>query len=158
MFVTISGVALSIFLAEKRRNTRWMRPADQAPKTIRHTRSSSITGKTYSWATLNYFAPDSPHTFGLFVLSWGMGPVARQAGDGPDGGCGQASRSQAKTFTELTCVPAIGASFLGALVAFRACLSDPTEITPPYRKTGVATPLSHCVSCGIADYRCYTPT
>ena len=29
---------------------------------------------------------------------------------------------------------------------------------PPYRKTGVAIPLSHCVSCGIADYRCYTPT
>ena len=22
----------------------------------------------------------------------------------------------------------------------------------------VAIPLSHCVSCGIADYRCYTPT
>ena len=37
-------------------------------------------------------------------------------------------------------------------------LSDPTEITPPpYRETGVAIPLSHCVSCGIADYRCYTP-
>ena len=29
---------------------------------------------------------------------------------------------------------------------------------PPYRETGVAMPLSHCVSCGIADYRCYTPT
>ena len=29
---------------------------------------------------------------------------------------------------------------------------------PPYRETGVATPLSHCVSCGIADYRCHTPT
>ena len=29
---------------------------------------------------------------------------------------------------------------------------------PPYRETGVAKPLSHCVSCGIADYRCYTPT
>ena len=36
-------------------------------------------------------------------------------------------------------------------------LSDPTEI-PPYRETGVAIPLSHSVSCGIADYRCYTPT
>ena len=36
-------------------------------------------------------------------------------------------------------------------------LSDPTEI-PPYRETGVVIPLSHCVSCGIADYRCYTPT
>ena len=36
-------------------------------------------------------------------------------------------------------------------------LSDPTEI-PPYRETGVAIPLSHCLSCGIADYRCYTPT
>ena len=35
-------------------------------------------------------------------------------------------------------------------------LSDPTEI-PPYRETGVAIPLSHCVSCGIADYRWYTP-
>ena len=35
-------------------------------------------------------------------------------------------------------------------------LSDPTEIPPPYRETGVAIPLSHCVSCGIADYRCYT--
>ena len=28
----------------------------------------------------------------------------------------------------------------------------------PYRKTGVAIPLSHYVSCGIAGYRCYTPT
>ena len=27
---------------------------------------------------------------------------------------------------------------------------------PPHRETGVAIPLSHCVSCGIADYRCYT--
>ena len=32
-----------------------------------------------------------------------------------------------------------------------------TEIPPPYRETGVAMPLSHCVSCGIADCRCYTP-
>ena len=38
-------------------------------------------------------------------------------------------------------------------------LSDPTEIPPPsYHETSVAIPLSHCVSCGIADYRCYTPT
>ena len=29
---------------------------------------------------------------------------------------------------------------------------------PPYREKGVAIPLSHCVSCGIADYRCYTPS
>ena len=29
---------------------------------------------------------------------------------------------------------------------------------PPYRETGVAIPLSHCASCGIADCRCYTPT
>ena len=29
---------------------------------------------------------------------------------------------------------------------------------PPYCETGVALPLSHCVSCGIADYRCCTPT
>ena len=36
-------------------------------------------------------------------------------------------------------------------------LSDLTEI-PPYRETGVAIPLSHCVSCSIADYRCYIPT
>ena len=28
----------------------------------------------------------------------------------------------------------------------------------PYRETGVAIPLSHCVFCGIADYRCYSPT
>ena len=35
-------------------------------------------------------------------------------------------------------------------------LSDPTEI-PPLSRTGVAIPLSHCVFCGIADYRCYTP-
>ena len=33
-----------------------------------------------------------------------------------------------------------------------------TRNTPPYRETGVAIPLSHCVSCSIADYRCYTPT
>ena len=32
------------------------------------------------------------------------------------------------------------------------------KIPPPYRETGVAIPLSHCVSCGIADYRCYTPS
>ena len=37
-------------------------------------------------------------------------------------------------------------------------LSDPTEMPPPYRETGVAIPLSHCVFCGVADYRCYTPT
>ena len=43
--------------------------------------------------------------------------------------------------------------------AINQVLSDPTEITlPPYRETGVATPLSHCVSWGIANYRCYTPT
>ena len=29
---------------------------------------------------------------------------------------------------------------------------------PPYRETGVAIPLSRCVSCGVADYRCYTST
>ena len=29
---------------------------------------------------------------------------------------------------------------------------------PPYHETGVAKRLSHCVSCDIADYRCYTPT
>ena len=29
---------------------------------------------------------------------------------------------------------------------------------PPYRETGVAIPLSHCDSYGIADYRCYSPT
>ena len=45
------------------------------------------------------------------------------------------------------------------------CLADarlPDLVTrpkyPPYRETGVAIPLSHCVSCRIADYRCYTPT
>ena len=36
-------------------------------------------------------------------------------------------------------------------------LSDTTEI-PPYRETLVARPLSHCVFCGVADYRGYTPT
>ena len=39
-----------------------------------------------------------------------------------------------------------------------AALSDPTEVPPHYRKTGVAIPQSRCVFCGIADYRCYTPT
>ena len=29
---------------------------------------------------------------------------------------------------------------------------------PPYRETGGAIPLSHCVSYGIAHNRCYTPT
>ena len=29
---------------------------------------------------------------------------------------------------------------------------------PPYRETGVTIPLLHCVFCGTADYRCYTPT
>ena len=28
----------------------------------------------------------------------------------------------------------------------------------PYHETSVAIPMSHCVSRGIADYRCYTPT
>ena len=28
--------------------------------------------------------------------------------------------------------------------------------SPLYCETGVAIPLSHCVSCGIADYRCYS--
>ena len=28
----------------------------------------------------------------------------------------------------------------------------------PYRETAVAIPLAHCVSCGITDYGCYTPT
>ena len=37
--------------------------------------------------------------------------------------------------------------------------SDPTKIPPvPYRETRVAKPLSHCVSCAIEDYRCYTPS
>ena len=30
-------------------------------------------------------------------------------------------------------------------------LSGPTKIHLPCRETGVAIPLSHCVSCGIAD-------
>ena len=47
--------------------------------------------------------------------------------------------------------------FVGRFSSLPPTLSDPTEI-PPYRETGVAIPLSHCVSCGIADYRCYTPT
>ena len=34
--------------------------------------------------------------------------------------------------------------------------SWPDQNTPTYRETGVAIPLSHCVSCGIAGYRCYT--
>ena len=38
------------------------------------------------------------------------------------------------------------------------CKRDPLTKYPPYRETAVAIPLSHCVSCGIADYRCYTPT
>ena len=37
-------------------------------------------------------------------------------------------------------------------------LSDLAEAQPPYRETGVAISLSHCVSCGTADDRCYTPT
>ena len=37
-------------------------------------------------------------------------------------------------------------------------VTRPKYPPPPYRETGVAIPLSHCVSCGIADYRCYTPT
>ena len=47
--------------------------------------------------------------------------------------------------------------FFSSMMNQRCVLSDPTEI-PPYRETGVAIPLSHCISCGIADYRCYTPT
>ena len=42
------------------------------------------------------------------------------------------------------------------------CTSPPNSLVtrpkyPPYRETGVAIPLSHCASCGIADYLCYTP-
>ena len=37
-------------------------------------------------------------------------------------------------------------------------LSDPTEIPPLSRDKCIAILLSHCVSCGIAEYRYYTPT
>ena len=37
-------------------------------------------------------------------------------------------------------------------------VTRPKYPPPPHRETGVAIPPSHCVSCGIADYRCYTPT
>ena len=43
----------------------------------------------------------------------------------------------------------------------QSCQIDPClppYCTPLYREAGVAMPLSHCASCGIADYRCYTPT
>ena len=51
----------------------------------------------------------------------------------------------------------VGIKTLMGALAGAFVLSDPTEI-PPYHETGVAIPLSHSVSCGIADYRCYTPT
>ena len=41
-------------------------------------------------------------------------------------------------------------------------LSDPTALPPPPPRercsNTVPIPLSHCVFCGIADYRCYNPT
>ena len=37
-------------------------------------------------------------------------------------------------------------------------VTRPKHPPPPYRETVVAMPLPHCVSCGIADYHCYTPT
>ena len=37
-------------------------------------------------------------------------------------------------------------------------LATRPKYPPPCRETGVAIPLSHCISCDIADYRCYTPT
>ena len=45
-----------------------------------------------------------------------------------------------------------------AKLLVQTCLVTRPKYPPPYRETGVAIPLSHCVSCGIADYRCYTPT
>ena len=36
-------------------------------------------------------------------------------------------------------------------------LSDRTD-NRPYPETTVARPLLHCVFCGVADNRCYTPT
>ena len=47
----------------------------------------------------------------------------------------------------------------GVFLSFRQKTKEKKDrVTPPYRETGVAISLSHCVSCGIADYRCYTPT
>ena len=46
----------------------------------------------------------------------------------------------------------------GPTIILTQMLSDPTDMARPYRETGVAIPLSHCsVSCGVADYHCYTP-
>ena len=37
----------------------------------------------------------------------------------------------------------------------KSCMQQfPPAWCPPYRETRVAIPLSHCASCGIADYRC----
>ena len=51
-------------------------------------------------------------------------------------------------------LPVINTLFTSALLF--ALVTRPKY--PPYRKTDVAIPLSHYVSCGITDYRCYTPT
>ena len=54
-----------------------------------------------------------------------------------------------------------GPELLGALwlvSRISTLVTRPKYPPPPYREKGVAIPLSHCVSCGIADYRCYTPT
>ena len=37
-------------------------------------------------------------------------------------------------------------------------LSEPTEVPPPSLRDRCSNTLSHCVLCGITDYRCYTPT
>ena len=40
----------------------------------------------------------------------------------------------------------------------RSLVTRPKYPPPPHRETSAAIPVSHCISCGIADYRCYTPT
>ena len=47
---------------------------------------------------------------------------------------------------------------LGGALGLSPSLVTRPKYPPPYRETSVAIPLSHCVSCGIADYRSYTPT
>ena len=54
------------------------------------------------------------------------------------------------------CLDVVSAAPLPPVQKREALVTRPKY--PPYCETGVAIPLSHCVFCGIAGYRCYTPT
>ena len=75
---------------------------------------------------------------------------------------GKSRAYRKEPFATLDILCHLGPLVLRELTATFGPPSHPPLVTrpkfPPYRETGVAIPLSHCVLCGIADYRCYNPT